>query len=151
MVIVEFQLSPQQLQHPKLFLGAQIKMAHFAKLDATGTVVFVTKGRDEDSGKELEICARTGETYRQTSYNTSGGVHYTNGEPSEDQSKAFRKNFAGVGFRYDVDRDAFIPPRPFPSWTLNETTCLWECPVERPAGVDNYWDESSKSWVESPQ
>ena len=122
-------------------------MAHFAKLDATGTVVTVTRGRDEDSGKELEICARTGETYRQTSFNTIGGVHYTDGKPSEDQSKAFRKNFAGIGFRYDVDRDAFIPPKPFPSWLLNETTCQWEAPVDVPdKSKDYYWVEDTKSW-----
>jgi len=122
-------------------------MAHFAKLDATGTVVTVTRGREEDSGKELEICARTGETYRQTSFNTIGGVHYTDGEPSEDQSKAFRKNFAGIGFRYDVDRDAFIPPKPFPSWLLNETTCQWEAPVDVPDNTKNYyWIEDTKSW-----
>jgi len=138
-------------------------MAHFAKLDATGTVVTVTRGRDEDSGKELEICARTGETYRQTSYNTIGGVHYCqktvtiNGrevevtEPSDDQSKAFRKNFAGIGFRYDVERDAFIPPKPYPSWVLNETTCLWDAPVAKPDD-DNYyyWDEDKKSWTIVP-
>lgn len=137
-------------------------MAHFAKLDATGTVVTVTRGRDEDSGKELEICARTGETYRQTSYNTIGGVHYCQKvvtvdgkeievtQPSEDQSKAFRKNFAGIGFRYDAERDAFIPPKPYPSWVLNETTCLWDAPIEKP---DNdryyYWVEETKSWEET--
>ena len=138
-------------------------MAHFAKLDSTCTVVAVTRGRDEDSGTELEICARTGETYRQTSYNTRGGVHYNpeTGEPSEDQSKAFRKNFAGVGYRYDADRDAFIPPRPFASWVLDEDTCWWEAPIAMPevseedqaAGVVYIWDEdtyqanNSEGWI----
>jgi hypothetical protein len=131
-------------------------MAHFAKLDSTCTVVAVTRGRDEDSGTELEICARTGETYRQTSYNTSGGVHYNpeTGEPSEDQSKGFRKNFAGVGYRYDADRDAFIPPKPYPSWSLNETTCLWDPPVARPDDGQPYiWNETEQRWdtVTSPE
>jgi len=105
-------------------------MAHFAKIDNLGTVVFVTVGRDEDDGKELDLCAITGDTYRQTSYNTRGGVHYqpNSNEPSEDQSKAFRKNFAGIGFTYDIDRDAFIPMKPESDWVLNETTCQWEPP-----------------------
>jgi hypothetical protein len=107
-------------------------MPHFAKIDNLGTVVFVTVGRDEDDGKELELCARTGDTYRQTSYNTRGGVHYkpNSNEPSEDQSKSLRKNFAGIGYTYDVNRDAFIPPKPHPSWVLNENTCRWENPEE---------------------
>ena len=123
-------------------------MAHFAKLDSLGTVVFVTVGRDEDN--ELHLCARTGDTYRQTSYNTRGGVHYNSqtGEPSADQSKAFRKNFAGIGFRYDVDRDAFIPPKPFPSWMLNEFSCLWEAPIPYPNDGERYvWNEETLSWV----
>ena len=124
-------------------------MAHFAKLDNLGVVVFVTVGRDEDNGKELELCARTGDTYRQTSYNTRGGVHYdpVTGEPSADQSKAFRKNYAGIGYRYDIDRDAFIPPKPYPSWQLNENTCLWEAPSPMPTDGLYSWDEETVSWV----
>ena len=74
-------------------------MAHFAKLDENNIVIFVTVGRQEDDGKESELTARTGDVYKQTSYNTRGGIHYdpeTN-EPSADQSKAFRKNYAGIG------------------------------------------------------
>jgi hypothetical protein len=126
-------------------------MSHFAKLDGLGVVVYVTVGRDEDDGKELELCARTGDTYRQTSYNTRGGIHYdpATGEPSADQSKAFRKNYAGIGYRYDIDRDAFIPPKPYPSWILNEQTCLWEPPVAMPDDGKLYqWDEATTSWVE---
>jgi hypothetical protein len=126
-------------------------MAHFAKLDNLGVVVFVTVGRDEDNGKELELCDRTGDTYRQTSYNTRGGVHYdpVTGEPSADQSKAFRKNYAGIGYRYDIERNAFIPPKPYPSWILNEQTCLWEPPVAMPDDGKLYqWDEATTSWVE---
>ncbi|NBW21110.1 MAG: hypothetical protein EBR82_75415, partial [Caulobacteraceae bacterium] len=116
-------------------------MAHFAKLDNLGVVVFVTVGRDED--EELALCARTGDTYRQTSYNTRGGVHYdpVTGQPSADQTKAFRKNYAGIGYRYDIDRDAFIPPKPYPSWVLNENTCLWDAPVPMPSDGNMYqWD-----------
>ena len=69
--------------------------------------------------------------------------------PSSDQSKALRKNFAGIGYTYDRGRDAFYPPQPYPSWTLNDTTCTWEAPKAYPSDGKNYdWDESSKSWVE---
>ena len=128
-------------------------MAHFAKIDNLETVVFITVGKEEDNGKELELCARTGDTYRQTSYNTRGGIHYkTNShEPSEDQSKAFRKNFAAVGYTFDKDRDAFIPPKPYNSWILNETTCQWEAPVAKPdseSGQIYNWNEETTSWDE---
>ena len=125
-------------------------MAHFAKLGENNIVVFVTVGRDEDNGKENELTARTGDVYKQTSYNTRGGVHYdpiTN-ETSVDQSKAFRKNYAGIGYTYDVSRDAFIPPKPFASWVLNETTANWDAPVPMPTDGKMYrWDESTIQWV----
>ena len=83
----------------------------------------------------------------QTSYNTKGGVHYNNGIPSDDQSKAFRKNYAGIGYTYDQNRDAFIPPKPFNSWTLNEDSCLWEAPVAYPEDGQRYtWNEETTSW-----
>ena len=126
-------------------------MAHFAKLDANNVVIFVTVGRDEDEGKEAELTARTGDVYKQTSYNTRGGVHYgQDGQPSADQSKALRKNYAGLGYTYDAVRDAFIPPKPFNSWVLNETTCLWDAPVPYPTDGSHYtWDETTTSWVET--
>lgn len=93
-------------------------MSHFAKLDENNIVIFVTFGRDEDDGKEAELSARTGDVYKQTSYNTQGGIHLLGGTP-------FRKNFAAVGDTYDPIRDAFIPPKPEGDWTLNEETCLW--------------------------
>jgi len=113
-------------------------------------VIFVTVGRDED--REEELCARTGDVYRQTSYNTRGGVHYkADGTPSEDQSKAFRKNYAGLGYTFDAGRNAFIPPKPFNSWVLDEATCLWNSPVPMPgdAGPEKRytWDEATTSWV----
>jgi hypothetical protein len=126
-------------------------MSHFAKLDENNVVVFVTVGRQEDDGKEAELTARTGDVYKQTSYNTRGGIYYdpkTN-EPSADQSKAFRKNFAGIGYTYNAERDAFIPPKPFNSWLLNEETCLWESPVPYPNDGNLYlWDEESMLWVQ---
>jgi len=82
-----------------------------------------------------------------TSYNTRGGVHYEPGSnhkiPSADQSKALRKNYAGYGWTYDSIRDAFIPPQQYPSWILNETTCLWEPPIVRPEGTGWKWDENA--------
>lgn len=125
-------------------------MSHFAKLDDSNFVVFVTVGRQEDDGKEDELTARTGDVYKQTSYNTRGGIHYDpeTGEPSADQSKAFRKNFAGIGYSYDSELDAFIPPKPYNSWALNEETCLWEAPIPYPLDGDAYfWDEQTVSWV----
>ena len=124
-------------------------MSHFAKLDENNLVTFVTVGREEDDGLEEELNARTGDVYRQTSYNTHGGVHYTDGEPSADQTQAFRFNYAGIGFTYDADRDAFIPPHPYPSWVLDEATCLWEAPVAYPDDGKMYtWDETITDWRE---
>jgi hypothetical protein len=96
-------------------------MTHFAKLDENNVVVYVTVGRQEDDGKEAELTARTGDVYKQTSYNTFGGEHLLGGTP-------LRKNYAGVGFTYDEARDAFIPPQPSPDCVLDEDTCLWVCP-----------------------
>ena len=125
-------------------------MSHFAKLDENNVVIFVTVGRQEDDGQEEELSLRTGNVYKQTSYNTYGGVHYTDGAPSADQTKAFRKNYAGLGYTYDLERDAFIPPKTFPSWVLNEQTCLWEAPVPYPNDGEVYfWDENSLSWIKN--
>ena len=124
-------------------------MAHFAKLDKNNVVVFVTTGRDEDEYKEQELTDRTGDVYKRTSYNTKGGIHYNpiTGQPSEDQSKAFRKNYAGIGYTYDEIRDSFIPPKPFNSWTLNENTCLWNAPVAYPIDGKLYeWNDQTLNW-----
>jgi hypothetical protein len=128
-------------------------LAHFARIK-NGIVDFVTVGRDDDESREDEL-AHDGWIYKRTSYNTRGGVHYTDGVPSADQTKAFRKNYAGIGYSYDADRDAFIPPKPFASWVLNEDTCLWDAPVAMPedAGTGEppkryTWDEETISWVE---
>jgi hypothetical protein len=129
-------------------------MAHFARIK-NGVVDFVTVGRDDDENREDEL-AHDGYIYRRTSYNTRGGVHYgSDGQPSADQTKAFRKNYAGLGYTYDAERDAFIPPKPFASWVLNEDSCLWDAPVAMPADAGTgeppkryTWDEATTSWVE---
>ena len=120
-------------------------MSHYAQLDENNVVVFVIHAKSND--KEDEFTESTGDVYRQTSYNTYGGVHYTDGEPSDDQSKALRFNYAGIGFTYDENRDAFIPPQPYPSWTLDEDTCLWVAPIAYPAEGMHTWDEEAGDWV----
>jgi hypothetical protein len=84
----------------------------------------------------------------QTSYNTKGGVHYdpTTGQPSADQSKALRKNYAGIGYIYDTLRDAFYSPQPYPSWTLNEQTCYWTPPYPAPEDGFYVWNELNQTW-----
>ena len=120
-------------------------MSHYAQLDENNMVVFVIAAKSDH--KEDEFTESTGNVWKQTSYNTSGGVHYTDGEPSADQSKALRFNYAGIGHTYDADRDAFIPPQPFPSWVLDEDTCLWQPPLPYPEDGGNYrWDEDLFSW-----
>jgi hypothetical protein len=117
-------------------------MAHYAIIDENNIVTYVHVGKDEtdivlgDNGNPINW-----ETYynaKRTSYNTNGGIHYTNGIPSENQSKAFRKNYAGIGYYYDEIRDAFIPPKPYPSWILNEDSCIWESPIPYPNDGNNY-------------
>ena len=80
-------------------------------------------------------------TWVQTSYNTQGGVHLLGDTP-------LRKNYAGIGSTYDSDRDAFYAPQPFPSWTLNEDSCIWEPPTPMPEDSMCYWDENTLSWIE---
>lgn len=124
-------------------------MGHFAKC-VDGQVVQVIVAEPEFF--ETFVDSSPGEWIR-GSYNTRGGVHYdpATGEPSADQTKALRKNYPGIGFTYDRERDAFIPPKPFASWTLNETSCLWESPVPYPDDGKIYqWDEATTSWVEVP-
>jgi len=115
-------------------------MSHFAKLDENNIVTFVTVGRQEDDGLEAELSERTGDVYKQTSYNTLGGVHSLGGTP-------LRKNYAGIGFSYDAERDAFIPPKPYDSWLLVEETAQWEAPVPYPDdGLMYSWNEELTDW-----
>lgn len=128
-------------------------MAYYAQIDSTNTVVYVFGGRDED---DLAAGVTDWETYyapegytvKRTSYNTRGGVHYTDGEPSADQSKALRYNYAGIGFTYDENRDAFISPKPYASWLLDEDSCTWGAPLPMPTTGLWFWDESAGAWVE---
>ena len=113
-------------------------MGHFAKvIDGKVTQVIVA----EPEFFTTFVDTSPGE-WIQTSYNTQGGVHILGGTP-------LRKNYAGIGFTYDQTRDAFIPPQPFASWTLNEITCLWDAPTPYPTDGKLYvWDEATTSWVE---
>ena len=129
-------------------------MAHYAFLDAHSVVTEVITGIDEtelieEQTPEVWYGQFRGQTCKRTSYNTKSGVHYNSdtNEPSSDQSKAFRKNYAGIGYTYDEARDAFIPEKLFPSWALNESTCLWEAPVPHPNDGKRYaWNEETQSW-----
>ena len=123
-------------------------MAHFAKL-GTGNVVetVVVVHNDvattEQAGVDfLNTLYNTRDVWKQTSYNTIGGVHKLDGTP-------FRKNYAGIGYKYNQTRDAFIQPQPYNSWILNEDTCLWEAPSAYPDdGKDYEWNEETTSWEE---
>lgn len=120
-------------------------MSHFAKV-VNGIVTQVIVA--EPDFFDTFIDSSPGQ-WIQTSYNTRGGVHYqpNSNTPSEDQTKALRKNYAGVGYSYDATKDAFISPKPFNSWILNEDTCLWEPPVEYPTDGNSYeWNEETQSW-----
>ena len=112
-------------------------MSHFAKV-VNGIVVEVIVAEQEFFDSFVDTSP--GE-WIQTSYNTRGGQH--------PENRPLRKNYAGIGFAYDKQRDAFIPPKVFDSWVLNEDTCLWEAPVEMPNDGKKYeWDESKICWVE---
>ena len=129
-------------------------MAHFAKLSLESKVISVHSLHNDvlkdANGVEQEALGidflnnlhKTNDVWKQTSYNTRGGVHGLGGTP-------FRKNYAGIGFTYDETRDAFIPKQPFNSWTLNEDTCQWEAPVAYPDDGKRYnWNEETTSWDE---
>ena len=128
-------------------------MAHFAKLGVGNKVLKVSVVSNDVAVSEqvgvdfLNNLYGTRDVWKQTSYNTNGGVHKLGGTP-------FRKNFAGIGYKYDQTRDAFIPPKPYASWTLNETTCFWESPISKPVltqeQIDNNnyyeWNEENQTW-----
>jgi len=122
-------------------------MAHYAQV-VDGTVRQVIVAPEDRSEFIDQHEAETEGRWIQTSYNTRGGVHYDpeTGEP--DDGEPLRKNFAGVGYTYDEELDAFIPPKPHASWELNEETGLWEPPTARPDDGRKYkWDEETTSWL----
>ena len=135
-------------------------MAHYAKIGINSKVLSVEVVADadtynadsqEDESVGIQFLTRIHgwPLWKKCSYNTRGGKHYdADGNESADQSKAFRKNYPGIGHTWDEDRDAFYAPKPYDSWTLNETTCLWEAPVAMPDDGQAYrWDEATTNWV----
>ena len=118
-------------------------MAHFAEVDENNIVlrVLVVDDLHESNGQEfLATTLGLGGTWLKTSYNTLAGVHTKGGTP-------FRKNYAGIGYTYDSGRDAFIAPKPFASWVLNEESCVYEAPVAYPTDGEMYtWNEETTSW-----
>ena len=119
-------------------------MAYYAFLDANNVVTEVIPGKDENDGGidwEQYYGDFRGQICKRTSYNTYGGIHINGGIP-------FRKNYAGIGYTFDSGRDAFIPPKSFASWILNEDTCKWKAPVDMPTDGGMYsWGEATTSWV----
>ena len=134
-------------------------MAHFAKLDENNVVIGIDVVGNADcqlNGVEDEatgiafLTNLTGySNWKQTSYNTHEGKYYnSDGSLADDQTKAFRGNYAGIGSIYDEINDIFIHPKPYPSWTLNTSTAMWEAPVPRPEDDLKYvWDEDNQQWV----
>ena len=128
-------------------------MAYFAKL-GTGNIVENViavsnlEATTEEKGQEfINNTYQTNDIWKQTSYNTRGGKYYNSDNTLGDQSKAFRKNYAGKGYTYDENRNAFIPPKQYDSWILNEDTCRWEPPIPYPTdGKMYYWNEETLSW-----
>ena len=118
-------------------------MAHYSFLNMQNIVTEVIVGKDETDGPinwEIHYGNIREQVCKRTSYNTRGGVHSEGGVP-------FRKNYAGIGYSYDESRDAFIPPKPFDSWELNEDSCLWEAPIPYPEDGNNHiWNEETQNW-----
>jgi hypothetical protein len=134
-------------------------MANFAKLDTENNVLAIIVVNNSDiidlnnnESEEIGIQFLKKTTgwplWKQTSFNTKGGKYFNpDNTLSNDQSKAFRKNYAGIGAIYDENRNAFIPKKPYNSWILNEDTCLWESPIPYPQDNNLYsWNEENQSW-----
>ena len=134
-------------------------MAYFAKLNSENiveTVISINNAVITDAnGIEQEQLGidfinqlyKTNDVWKKTSYNTRGGKYFNSDNTLGDQSKTFRKNYAGIGYTYDLQRDAFISPKPYNSWILNESTCLWNAPVAKPDDNNKYtWNEEILNW-----
>ena len=131
-------------------------MAHYTFLDNNNIVTEVIVGKNEGEENidwEVHYGNFRGQVCKRASYNTSGGIHSSGGIP-------YRKNYAGIGYSYDEQRDAFIPPKPYASFVLNEDTCLWEAPIIKPelteaevlARSSYRWDEETLDWIlETPE
>lgn len=116
-------------------------MAHFAKIENDTVTEVIVANQDY-------INTLSG-IWIQTSYNTHGGKHYSSETGLEDNLEPLRKNYAAIGYSYDLERDAFIPPKPYNSWILDESSCLWKAPINDPSDENNLykWDEESLEWV----
>ena len=134
-------------------------MAYFAKLNLENIVEIVISINNavitDSNGAEQEQLGidfinqlyKTNDVWKKTSYNTRGGKYFNSDNTLGDQSKTFRKNYAGIGYTYDSQRDAFISPKPYNSWILNESTCLWNAPVAKPDNNNKYtWNEEILNW-----
>ena len=131
-------------------------MSHFARVNIQMIVTQVIVAEQDF----IDTLPDSG-SWVQTSYNTRGGKHYDPETGLEDDGTPLRKNFASIGFKYDVDRDAFIPPRPFASWIMDEDTCLWDSPIDRPTlseediaakkyyiwDEDTYQADNTQGWI----
>jgi hypothetical protein len=116
-------------------------MAHWSELDENNLVTRVTVGNNEDSDEGYQwLLDNLGGRWIKTSYNTRGGIHTLGGTP-------LRMNFGDVGYTYDEELDAFIPPKEYESWVLNEETCLWEAPVPCPEDGNYFWSENELNWI----
>tara|TARA_E500000305_G_C3884184_1_gene171205 strand:+ start:195 stop:560 length:366 start_codon:yes stop_codon:yes gene_type:complete len=116
-------------------------MSHFANIDNNNTVMSVIVAEQE------HIDSLEGR-WIQTSYNTRSGVHYAPNSNDPDGGVALRKNYAGIGYTYDESLDAFIPPKPYSSWLLDESTCQWNAPTPYPDDGNEYiWDDATQTWV----
>lgn len=134
-MVIKFILGPRRVR----LLFKEQSMAHFAKVEnGVVTQVIVIDQETLNTGLWGDPAS-----WVQTSYNTHGGQH--------PEGRPLRKNFAGIGYTYDAQRDAFIPPKPYASWILDDATCLWNAPVAMPTdGAVYVWDEATTSWVTPP-
>ena len=116
-------------------------MSHWAELDENNVVLRVLVGSNDEPDEGYQwLIDNLGGRWIKTSYNTQSGIHTLGGTP-------LRKNYAGIGYLYDPIRDAFMTPKPFPSWVLNENTCQWEAPIPIPADNNSYkWNEETQTW-----